>query len=594
MPQTSALPGKNASTPEGASIQAHTHAAAEPLTPRSALTRHWPFFLYAVLALLPCIWVLTLPLMPSQDGPLHLYYVQIFEQLLTHQHTTYTTLFHIRHYLPPYATYYYSLIGLHHFVSLETADKLFVACNILFLAFAGCYLLRSLHPRTRWAPFLLLPILLNWPLFMGFANYMLSINLSLLAIAFWCRAAHRSGWRYTVYFLVLIGCMILTHPLPWAFALGFASLELAIRGWRLRAGRSAHVRSRLWRDLIALALTCLSYLYLLPFRATTQLMTRLVFNKQHHTWEPVPRASTVPRFGYQALSLLHTQGLNLFQGGGAAHLCRVGLGTVFGGLFFLAVVSCVRRRQARMRWQLTDTWLVYAVLLAVGLIVVPDDGVGGYYVTTRMQILVYLCCVVAAANALERRPRLAVFASTLSAGVLLLTLSLAVHHLGATARKIAGLRSLPLPVESDRPGLLLRPPGTTFPENLNYDAYNWAPVHYFRWHHLLLYNTAWLGDRLIPIQPTPAAAGVLDDTFYNQAPTFGDAPLRNNQIAARTLSHTGFLLVQRDALRERQAALVETPGSQTPGVYAKGWSCPAKDAATWSLCQPAVAVGRQR
>lgn len=551
----------------------------------------WPAFLYAAVVLLTCAWVLSLPLFPSQDGPLHLYYVQIFRELLTHQHTPYTHLFAIRHYLPPYASYYYALIGLGRFVSLETADKLFAVGNIAFFAAAGHYLLRSLYPRTRWAPFLLLPVLLNWPLFMGFANYMLSINFALLALACWCRAAHRSGWRYTVLFLALVGCMILTHPLPWAFTLGFASLELLLRIWRLRAGRTAHVRSRLWRDLLALTVTGLSYLYLLPFRAPTQRMTRLLFNPQRHTWEPIRYPSILLRLGYQALGLLHTQGINLFQGTGPAHVYRVGIALLLGGSLLLALASLAGRGLAR--WQLPDTWLLYAALLILGLILVPDDGIGGYYVTTRMQLLVYICCVVAAAPALERRPRLAVSAATVSVALALLTLGLAVRYIGAAARTIASLRDLPLPADASRPGLLMRPAGIVFPAELNYDAYTWAPVHYFRWRHLVLYNTAWLGDRLIPIAPTAAALSWLDPTFFNQDPGFGDRPLRNNTVARRTLSHAGFVLLQHTAVPPHQAPFAELSGDRTPAPYAQGWSCPSATNIPWLLCRPGFHAAQQ-
>ncbi|MGI4831634.1 MAG: hypothetical protein ACRYFU_26150, partial [Janthinobacterium lividum] len=111
-----------------------------------------PFLLYAAVVLLTCVWVLSLPVFPSQDEPLHLYYVHIFSQLLGHENTTYTATYTIRHLFPPYATYYYALIGLGHFVSLENADKL-VVCGCIFLfAVAGWVLLRAVNPESRWAP----------------------------------------------------------------------------------------------------------------------------------------------------------------------------------------------------------------------------------------------------------------------------------------------------------------------------------------------------------------------------------------------------------------------------------------------------------
>ncbi|MFZ1941982.1 MAG: hypothetical protein WAU43_00085, partial [Acidobacteriaceae bacterium] len=72
-----------------------------------------------------CIWVLTLPLFPSLDGSLHLYYASVLGSLLSGS-KEFASYYFIRHILPPYALHYYFLIVVAHFFGYVMADKLLV------------------------------------------------------------------------------------------------------------------------------------------------------------------------------------------------------------------------------------------------------------------------------------------------------------------------------------------------------------------------------------------------------------------------------------------------------------------------------------
>src|SRR5271165_6337573 len=67
----------------------------------------------AVLVLLGCTAavVLAVPVFPTQDGPIHLYYTDILRSLLTHT-GSYPQYFAIKSVLTPYALEYYVLLVL--------------------------------------------------------------------------------------------------------------------------------------------------------------------------------------------------------------------------------------------------------------------------------------------------------------------------------------------------------------------------------------------------------------------------------------------------------------------------------------------------
>ena len=110
----------------------------------------------------------------------------------------------IKSYVTPYSVYYYSLIGLGKFVRLETADKIMICLYVLLFATATRTLIRSVTKGSAWAPFCVLPVLLNWPLMMGFVNYSLSTCLACFALAAWCSGIGRPEPRYRIAFLLLI------------------------------------------------------------------------------------------------------------------------------------------------------------------------------------------------------------------------------------------------------------------------------------------------------------------------------------------------------------------------------------------------------
>src|ERR1700679_4163870 len=88
---------------------------------------------FAGLVSVFCAWALSLPLFPTQDGPMHKYYVHAIASLLSGSRAYDAYL--IRHPLPPYAIHYALLLGLTKLLSFDLAEKVFICLIFVLTAY---------------------------------------------------------------------------------------------------------------------------------------------------------------------------------------------------------------------------------------------------------------------------------------------------------------------------------------------------------------------------------------------------------------------------------------------------------------------------
>ncbi len=192
--------------------------------------------------------ILWLPVFPSQDGPVHLYYASVASSLLHHE-TTYSSAFQIKHILPPYSLHTYILIAAMKFMSPVMADKFLVCLCVLVLALGFRAMAFSFGP-SAWATSLLaLPFFLHRYLFMGFYNYSLSIGIAFLAIAVWNRGGRVPSWKQSGLFLALVGLLLLTHPVSLAILLVIIGMDVLYRMGIVKFASSNRLLVT-WRDVL--------------------------------------------------------------------------------------------------------------------------------------------------------------------------------------------------------------------------------------------------------------------------------------------------------------------------------------------------------
>ena len=169
----------------------------------------------AANALLVCtaVVVLAAPVFPSQDGPVHLYYVDILRNLLTHS-GAYAQHFEIKALLTPYALEYYSLLMFEMVFSPAVSEKLLVCCYIVAFGHGFKYLVESVVERS--SPWTLagIPFCMSQLVYMGFLNYCIGVALALFLSGFWIRYWERLHPGRVAALLACFILMLLTHPVP--------------------------------------------------------------------------------------------------------------------------------------------------------------------------------------------------------------------------------------------------------------------------------------------------------------------------------------------------------------------------------------------
>jgi hypothetical protein len=517
-----------------------------------------------------------MPVFPSQDGPLHLYCVEVFRQLLGHHPGVYSQTYFIHRYVPPYSLYYYGLIALGKGMSLPMADKIIVCGYFVILLLGLRSLMRAVSGSADWAPLLFMPVLLSWPLMMGFVNYCIAVGFGCFALAAWCRNGNRRGLWPRLQFLLWLVLILLTHPVPWMFVLGFCFFDLALRllrFWTAKNKESARPILGAFRlDLLAALAGCLGYFYLRHFRSPPPPNDPII---------PIP---LLERTGKNAYDYLRTRGLTLYAGThGTALLYRLGITLVFAGALFVAIrYGLPLLRHRRGDWP--SIWLLFTLLFMALLPAIPTELNGSYYFAWRLLFLLYLCVVTASSIAMERPGPLRI---ALLAGAVLVTLlnvRLAFRLISPQARLIATLRDAPVVSAAGKPGMAMWAAGAWRPQNLTFNPDQWSAATYFREHNLVLFNTSWIYVNIIPIKPRPDRLPTLEYHYEINVPQPGGALMETPAEARALLNRVGFVLAMRIDTPPQQNPFADTEGSPVPGSWAAGWSCLSTPG--WSLCVP--------
>ncbi len=440
-----------------------------------------------------CGWIISLPIFPTQDGPIHLYYTRVLHALLFEQPGVYGHFYYVRHILPPYSLYYYALMLLAKFVPLATADKIVVCLYFVSFTFGFRYLATALGPGGERISLLATVLLLNWPLGMGFINFCLSVSLALWALGLWCRAAGREDWPRRIAFIALMYVIMLTHPVPMLAVFGFCGLELLIRFIRHRfdasAARVSLFPPNLLSDCTILLISTGTLVYVKAF-------TRSDVLKQVQAAPPSYWAGVKQN----AAAYLLLRSMSIFGGHSIGDLVYKGtLAILLAGSVSIALWRFIQHRRTRV-WTLGDTWLLASLTLIVTLPFVPPDLNGSHFFAARLVILIWISALSALSGAALLNRAATQGIAVFSIAITLIILSMAQARIGPAAKDIANAEPPPA-ATTGHAGLLLTSDNAIRPINLNYDPYLWSGAHLFRRTDSVLYNTPWLDLQIIPLGP---------------------------------------------------------------------------------------------
>ncbi len=468
---------------------------------RADTKSRWPsaertsLLILAVAAIAYCAWILSLPLFPTQDGPIHLYFVRILQALLFHRDPgIFPQYFLVKHLAPPYALYYYLLLILGHFVSLVTADKLVICLYVVLFLFGFRFLARSLGPSGDAASLLAIPYVLNWPLGMGFVNFCLSLALTCWALGLWCRVAQQPesprNTRRLVGFAILAWVIMFTHPVPLLFLLGFCSIELCLRVFRTFSFSQPTLR----RDAIAFVLAGTTLLYVKAFTNSHVVQQIDPVHKTYMT-QLAPVLEAIAIFG--SVDAFSPRGF-------LSVLHRFGIYVLFIAVLMMAVAA-VPRSLRSPEWRLSHTFSALALLLWVAIPFLPPDLNNSHLFSSRLMIIAVLTGFAGAGGLTLPRigaKRILFACSAIGIVSLIGTIVEAQRAIAPVAARIDKLETLPPPPQGIYLALLDPDYARTAP-SLTYDPYYWAVARPLRRSNSILFTAPWLDLAIIPIGAQP-------------------------------------------------------------------------------------------
>ena len=524
----------------------------------SGSSRWW----FALIVGAVCVWVLSLPIFPSQDGPMHRYYAHALGAVLAHQ--PHFGLYAIRHPFPPYATQYLSLIGLFHVFSFDMAEKVFTVIEVLCFACGFRLCAVAIGPAGAWVSLLVTPLLLPWYLLMGFFNYSIGLGIALLAVGCWLRMER--SLAAVLGFAVCALVLIFSHPVPLLLLLAFQVLDLLRRRYLMGPDKST------WREqskrLAALAYTVALAIY--PSLAIDKSQTA---NTLSDTGFHLPFVRTALLL--TGLSPYNSRSHDFWINGYRLVCYSLLLVTLFWAW------QTLRNSLRTQRLDAGGAFLVYAVVFALLLPFLPDRLNGGVFFATRMVILVWVFALLGAAG----RPSTGIGfkRACVAFGLFFtfVTLGTAERKLRSCAHNVQAIEALPLP--ADTSGILLIGPTLSTSVRLNddlaFDPYLWANILPMVRQRNLVLDAPWLQLSISPLRAAPGA------------PLIVDAPALTEQAQAdppmpfiKLFPNKGESTVQRSNIvlyagteRELSAGLVEYLGARDAAEF----TC--RRVAPWSL-----------
>jgi hypothetical protein len=537
-----------------------------------------------------CAWVLSLPLFPTQDGPMHLYFVNVLKALLGSGDPFYKQFYLLKSLLPPYALYYYLLLWLSSFLPLLLADKLIICLYFFSFVLGFRYLAQALGPNGDITALLSTMLLLNWALFMGFVNFSLSTALALWALGLWARALDResrglSDHPRRIAFVVLAYVMMLTHPVPLLVALTFGFIELGLRLLRFRLTPASVRPSRFtpsgWiTDLLYLLGAASTILYVRLFTTSD------VLNQIHRV-----EASYLKTVYWQARDGFFLHFLTPFSG-------KTPLDFVIRGLYWLLLASalyvCIRLLIGLRRgtgwtgtWTLAHTFAVVALILLFSYSFIPSDLNNSGYFGQRLLVYVWIGAMLAASAWRTPWAGFRPIAIALAMAGTVLLLFLAITRIDRPAREIATIEQI-APIPRHSVGLLLRDPAYFTPSSINTDPYFWSIVRIFRRTDSVLYNTPWLDLAIIPVGAKPVMPTSWIDSNALEAPILLRKELehsteeRNRILAEAKVVIISFGAESSTGKIDRILQMDELTAPVKPDGSRRTWACVPQG--TLSIC----------
>ena len=384
-----------------------------------------------VVAHLAIVW--SFRFFPSQDGPLHLENAAVLRQLVLHEPGVASELYAVNGHADPnwLVQVFLALVTLTApAVTPLVAEKLVLTLYLIGLPAATAYAARASDRGAGFLAALALPILMSFPVHLGFYNFAWSLVLGLVALGFWLRRRQALRAREAVILSGLLTALYFGDPVSFAItALSLAILTLCdlLRVWRVRGAQAAVARRQFLRQQLAP----------LAIAAAPGGLLALAFVMRN-----VGRGLIWRRGDVLIRRLVEFQALVSFD------RREVFLAAGYLWLLVAAVVALVAGKARRREWQTLDGFLLCAAGVVGLYFALPARLAGDGFVNVRVTIFVPVLLTLWCAGAPAVHRLRAVIVPSCAA----LSLALLWLHAGAYARFATELEEYHQAVPHLRPG----------------------------------------------------------------------------------------------------------------------------------------------
>ena len=510
-------------------------------------SKYWSWAGIALLAATTVI-LMAAPVFPSQDGPVHLYYVDVLRGLLTHS-GPYARHFEIKSLLTPYALEYFALLALEAVFSAPAAEKVLLVCYIFAFGLGFRYLVESVADRRSPWSLAAIPFCMNALIYLGFLNYSFAVALLLLLCGFWIRHSRQLQAGRVACLIGGLVLMLVTHPVPVLVFLLFCGLYFAADVLGDAGSWTSAIRSRTrpLAVLLLMGVMALAWLALFVDRS--------------------PSGPTEPSFAQTfGLYFAIATELQLYPVSPIHPLHYRAALLLVGGVAVMAMANGSWKDAGRPR-PAAFALLAASAICFVLYGIVPQRINGSWYFPDRFPIL-FLLFLLAAGAACHPPRRWGEIAGGTAVCATVAVLWMQWGLVARIGREIAPALESP-PANAGSAGLIL---GTwdAVPPGLEFDPYFWSGAHYFRRSQAILLNAPWMNLPILLIRPLhPSRWNSLDPPSAALAFTTGIA-------RGGTAPELDFLVGERAPDSDIERALAGHGWIRAPGggdllrIYRRG------------------------
>lgn len=306
---------------------------------------------------------------PTQDGPIHAYYGHALRSYL--QGTgNFLEMFEFASGLPPYLLTHFSLAVLDAIFGAVNGERVFVTLICLFSIGSWVYLSQSFDKSNAFLCLVGLCFVSSQLLFLGFYNYCLAVSFFGFSVGYWirhCSDFHLRGW---IVLSALFGLIYISHPVVF-----FAALLVVFVTSLVANVSGTQVGGTNFKLALKQPLTVI--LAGLPWM--TMMAVYAFFNGSEPSSFPAlsDRLRWLVRFEYMSpfdANFLPLAGMTLL-------------------VFAIVGVWFIRLRGSILKDSKFVGLIFAAVLLGVGMLVVPKAINGAGYLPNRFPILILICLI---------------------------------------------------------------------------------------------------------------------------------------------------------------------------------------------------------